>query len=356
MSTIGLLPLMLTNLVAYLAQRTRGLPRGGDQGLTGEGDSGDVGVRLPESIRPILLTLHLLYPHVVLDALDLIDRGCVVRLRIGNEIARSDGTQPAQRGGVPQTENEQSPNSLTQQRRDILNEMAIADCIDSEMVDDDGSSGFDTSSKEPSVPSLPTYYVRSAQPGQSRSSAAQIFSEPPHAQTKGYVIHLAAWNCSCPAFAYATFVGDGKPSHDAQVRLSSLMSSDDGTIFQSRDEREVPPSIMRELPDALTRGFGGLQYFTFLKSSPDTGLTRPSVLKVKQERCQTLPACCKHLMACVLAEAMPAVFHVLRNMRDAHSHEASTAGSVPSDIKGVVERWVDVEEAAGWAAGAAFGL
>lgn len=61
-----------------------------------------------------------------------------------------------------------------------------------------------------------------------------------------------------------------------------------------------------------------------------------------------LPPCCKHLMASVLAEAASALF----GRASGDSEIAVSAGTAEHvGKKGVVEKWVGVVEAAGWAVG-----
>ena len=117
------------------------------------------------------------------------------------------------------------------------------------------------------------YYVR---------SAAQTTSRSRYQNTVYYEVRLSAWNCSCPAFIFATF--------------SDTMSL------------ESDPSLPRDTPSVQTEPrpcrLGGLSLG------------------------QGVPAMCKHLMACFLAEKCDGLF-----------------GS------SVIDTTVSKEELAGWAAG-----
>lgn len=108
-----------------------------------------------------------------------------------------------------------------------------------------------------------------------------------------YVVHVAAWNCSCAAFAFAAFPASGA--------TGGAGAGEDRTRTAHEDNRGRVGGASRQ----SLAGFGGL---SATSDSP--------------------PPCCKHLLACVLAER----WH---------------------DVLGdfVAEKTVGPEEAAGWVAG-----
>lgn len=109
---------------------------------------------IPQS-KPILLTLHVLFPNELLPALDLLDRNLVTKLRLApSSPSSSSSSSPP------------NPNTVRPQQS--------------------------------------TYYVRSAQ--QHRSNARALET------TTYYEVHLNAWSCSCPAFAFAAF-----PAHQPET-------------------------------------------------------------------------------------------------------------------------------------------
>jgi hypothetical protein len=159
--------------------------------------------------KSALLTLHTLFPNDLLPALDLLDRGLVTRF-----VLAPDSNNPPE-----QTENAQiEPSEETHAER----KQTIA------------------------------YYVRTAQKPSSRSRAAQA--------TTSYEVHLTAWSCSCPAFAFAAFPAS-LPSDDS-VGCTAMEQDEaiDGDWFRETGWR-----------------FGGLT------------------------RGDDVPAC-KHLLACMIAE------------------------------------------------------
>lgn len=113
--------------------------------------------------RQVMLTLHVLYPNEFLPALDLLDRRLVTRLIVSNE--RRDETQEA-------------PSNIKASKADGA-------------ISEDG---------------LVVYYVRSAQQQRAGRFATSYDA------TTNYEVRLTAWNCSCPAFAFAAFPSSFEPA------------------------------------------------------------------------------------------------------------------------------------------------
>jgi hypothetical protein len=127
------------------------------------------------------------------------------------------------------------------------------------------------------------YYVRSAQQRSSRFSTS-------YDSITSYEVRLSAWNCSCPAFAFAAF-----PS---MVPSSAVPSSPSFAGFKSQEETLGETDNGED----IAWSFGGISL----------GSTTPV---------------CKHLLACVLVERV-GIFRTY-----------------------VEEQDVSWQEAAGWAAG-----
>lgn len=109
------------------------------------------------SHRPLLTTLHVLFPTLVLPALDLLDRQLVTRVILNQ-------TRPQAKANQVKTE--------------------------------DGKAR-DTQAKE--EPPSSFYVVRSV-PRPSRGRFAQGQSTG-----QSYIVHMDAWNCTCATFAFASF-------------------------------------------------------------------------------------------------------------------------------------------------------
>ncbi|OCK86616.1 uncharacterized protein K441DRAFT_691607 [Cenococcum geophilum 1.58] len=277
---------------------------------------------LPQSSKNLLLTLHVLFPHELLPALDLLDRHLVTRLRIHTRASRSDvsaaagsktttntstSTAPAPRATSPSEQRSstdaapsivhtasQDANASPNSHVSGLIRTAGAPAQDAETAGDSGVEGVAGEDAAPrprgAVPRSPelacgsapvdagpyVYYVRSAQRRTSRYGTSID-------ATSSYEVRLRAWNCSCPAFAFAAF-----PASVVGTEGEAGAALDEGE--QGRDT-------------GAGWKFGGV------------GLGGGT------------PPVCKHLLACVLGEWCEL-------------------------FKGFVEeRDVSVEEAAGWAAG-----
>lgn len=109
----------------------------------------------PSAVQKALLTLHVLFPNELLPALDVLDRGLIMRFTLAPRLSRQQGHATA-----AEEEAESAP------------------------------------SRKPTM----VYYVRSAQPQSRHRSAA--------ADTTSYEVRLTSWSCSCPAFAFAAFPAD----------------------------------------------------------------------------------------------------------------------------------------------------
>ncbi len=175
---------------------------------------------VPAASRPLLTTLHVLFPALLLPALDLLDRGLVARVVVG---AHSTGEEGDEKDG-------------------------------------EASTSTSTSASAPSL-----YLVRSTSSLPSAHPRRGHYGLAPATAPGAYVVHLDAWNCTCAAFALAAFpavsVGGEATTEPAAVA--------GGTWHEGVEE---PPSWE----------FGGL--------SRDGTAGADGV------------PCCKHLLACLLAD------------------------------------------------------
>lgn len=188
--------------------------------------------RLDPSHRPLFTTLHVLFPSLLLPALDLLDRGLVTRLVQPYSQLHEDGdVAMGEDGRVAQ------PGSI-----------------------DPASSAV--------------YVVRSAQKPTGRrpyadaaAAATATASTMTTASTVGqtiYVAHTSPWNCTCAAFAFAAF----PPAAVAAVSTRTNVGEE---IHEDKDGDDA-------------WGFGGMSFDGTVEGDG------------------AVPPCCKHLLACVLAE------------------------------------------------------
>ncbi|MCJ1410436.1 hypothetical protein MMC19_004521 [Ptychographa xylographoides] len=119
-------------------------------------------INVSTSTKSLLLTLHCLFPNVLLPALDLLDRGLVKRLVL-----------------PPVSESS------------TLNAITVIPAAQKSTI----APGVPTKHQVVSV-----YYVRSAQNVRYHSRHQVTTSS-----TTSYEVRLDAWNCTCAAFTFAAF-------------------------------------------------------------------------------------------------------------------------------------------------------
>ncbi|KAM0815201.1 putative SWIM-type domain-containing protein [Seiridium cardinale] len=185
---------------------------------------------VPPSSRTLLTTLHVIYPSLLLPALDLLDRGLVTRV----SVVDSSTSLPAQSS----PSSSQSPDEAEQARCDAQ---------------------------------ISTFHlVRSAQQSSRRGRRP---GTDVSGGGKTYVVWTQAWSCDCAAFAFGAFPVDTSPS---AYQISST------------DERLGASSL-----GTGPWEFGGLSFDGREKEDGGVG--------------SGTPPCCKHILACVLAERWGAV-------------------------------------------------
>lgn len=204
----------------------------------------------------------MLFPSLLLPALDLLDRGLVTRLVGPGEAASAvsaEATHAAhQDDGSHETRQE-----------------------------DGGGSQVRESTVAPPPPSL-VYLVRSAQKptrrpyGGGGGDAPATTSAPTTTSSsqRTYIVHTAAWNCTCAAFAFSAF----PPLAGAPTLL--------GPGHSGPEEDPVSAiGIMVDDGDDVEEGEGTMAPWQFGGIGFDDCAGAGGV-----------PPCCKHLLACVLAE------------------------------------------------------
>lgn len=216
--------------------------------------------------RPLFTTLHVLFPSLLLPALDLLDRSLVTRL-VNAAAAPAGGSHLALQEDI--------------------------DAHETQHEDDGGPQARDSTAAATPAASSSVYLVRSAQKPARRpygggGDAAAAISGPAPAATSStstssqrtYVVHTAAWNCTCAAFAFSAFPPlAGAPTLLAPGRGEEEPVSATAIIMGDGAE---------EGEDAEGEGLGPCQFggVSFDGRAGAGGV----------------PPCCKHLLACVLAE------------------------------------------------------
>ncbi|KAI1293343.1 hypothetical protein F5Y03DRAFT_332169 [Xylaria venustula] len=209
---------------------------------------------IPPVYRPLLTTLHVIYPSTLLPALDLLDRRLVTRVILKQE--------SAQHPGLIQTGYNHDVNP------------------DPDITTREGNSHI-TEKQEDFRPSALYHLVRSAQPQSHRRQQSTSTGG------QSYVVRLESWNCTCAAFAFSAFPPLPSP----------MFSSSSGDTVS---RYEISPAAKEgdansEYVD-VTNGSGNTDHkweFGGLSADGRDGAGGVS--------------CCKHLLACVLAEKWNAV-------------------------------------------------
>jgi len=146
--------------------------------------------------RSLMLTLHFLFPHELLPALDLLDRKLVTCLQVREPpIANQDPT--------------------IDKARSLVSE---------------------------------TYYVQSASAVTSKLPRSTKFRNAFNPSDTCYEVHLDSWSCSCPAFAYSAFGGfdiDDEKEVDSPKSVEDNFEDDhvleEGWVFGGSLTRDASP-------------------------------------------------------------------------------------------------------------------
>jgi len=269
---------------------------------------------IPETIRPLFSTLHMLFPHILLDALDLLDRGLVTRLKVHSN------------------KDVEVENKLNEESQSHFASLESVSRATTQLERGD----LDLQPKK-------FYHVQSAQllPHHrkfdrfSLPSLQETSSNQSHHATQTYQVHLDAWNCSCPAFAYAAF-SNPTVTESAITSLSDIDHRRRASPQQKHD-RVATAGRVQQIPQTLVQ-FGGLVEAWRTSCLEATDLVAFSTSRSLSS--SEMPPVCKHLLASSLAEVCPEIFPNI----------SASAGYGPG-LSGVVERSISTQDAAGWASG-----
>ncbi|KAF6821329.1 ubiquitin carboxyl-terminal hydrolase family protein [Colletotrichum sojae] len=213
---------------------------------------------LPQPHRSLLVTLHVLFPSLVLPALDLLDRNLVTRVVLDPTAPSPD--DPADPADVNDSDAAPDPAPAPADAR--------AQQPPSSQEDADGDRGMNTTGPDRSVPEPTAFHlVRSAASRRNQAAAATASS------ATTYLVHLNAWNCTCANFAFEAFPAV-KDSQQLEILDADAIDDSDAAAPEWQ--------------------FGGLSL---------DGMDHGGV------------PCCKHLLACLLLEQWGSVLgsYVIEN-------------------------------------------
>lgn len=187
-STRELVDSLLTELAAFklsaAGTNLHGLEPSRTQTAIQDKQSQNSFSRLPGSeltrVKPIMLTLHCLFPNDLLPALDILDRGLVRRFV----------------------------------RADNVDTMITVSGHEQTVTTEDQSTLQDSGSCVDPIPPIEDMFLVTSATAASPYSAATPSTSTTYEQVKGYEVRLHAWNCTCPTFALSAF-------RDLTLRLDS---------------------------------------------------------------------------------------------------------------------------------------
>ncbi|KAI1323456.1 hypothetical protein F5Y16DRAFT_403365 [Xylariaceae sp. FL0255] len=238
--------------------------------------------QIPPAYRPLLTTLHVLYPSTFLPALDLLDRHLVTRV-----VLKKDSSERQQQN---------------QHQLDLE--------LEEEEEEEDTHAQSPVSNrteKKRRQPSVLYHLVRSAAAAAHTTKGKGSDNNKNNNSgggTQAYIVRTQAWSCSCAVFAFAAFppLPLLPPKPPADKKKSTGAGSPGGyeispsTTMRNWDrEQRNTGEEGQEEEEAETWEFGGLS-----ADGKDSDAEVEGGGSI-QGRSEIVP-CCKHLLACVLAE------------------------------------------------------
>ena len=161
----------------------------------------------------MFLTLHVLFPHEVLPALDLLDRKLITRFVVGSIPLRPPSQTPLPVSIT--TRNEEVTSAASREEESAEQGQAVnatqaqpgSEQETGLRTDPEATTGVSCEEKKNVV-----YYVRSSTsthsgPGRPRQYTA-------HTEVINYEVRLIAWNCSCPAFTFGALAALEFPAEE----------------------------------------------------------------------------------------------------------------------------------------------
>lgn len=246
---------------------------------------------IPPAYRPLLTTLHVLYPSTLLPALDLLDRRLVARVVLKQDEhghhqhtlderqvqAPVSGLGEDQQIGIAEEDGDHNHNHGHEENT---------------RGEDKNHNPIPTPTPT-QTPQVLYHLVRSAQPQSNRRGHHHSSS----GQGQMHVVRLGSWNCTCAAFAFSAFPPLPSSSSSSSSSFSHIFplsapssSSQSLTISTSLDNGDQ--TIVTEEDKEEAWEFGGLSI-----DGRGGGGGGPG-----SEGGDGGVPCCKHLLACVLAE------------------------------------------------------
>ncbi|KAJ9624603.1 hypothetical protein H2204_010785 [Knufia peltigerae] len=204
--------------------------------------------------RSLFLTLHVLFPHELLPALDLLDRGLVTRMWIGDAGPVEESSNPFGSDAV-------GPNARQQYRP-------------SKQAESETESTYAGNNE--------VFYVQSSSSSTSNRHHHHR-KQTNTTSTPFYEVRLDSWNCTCPAFSVAAF--------------QSINTTTDNGVHHDHDEPGTEPELEPQARGRRLIDDGGSPTWRFGGVATNTKTTT-----------NRRPPSCKHVLAAVLSKVAPRLF------------------------------------------------
>ncbi|KAK1688544.1 hypothetical protein BDP55DRAFT_726437 [Colletotrichum godetiae] len=286
--------ILITNLINSLTSAP--LPPPANAGTNSNvasitaGDAPNPLKTLPQSHRPLLVTLHVLFPSLVLPALDLLDRNLVTRVVPETSTTTTAASAGHGQGHGSREGNPTNPAPARQHQPSNTSTTTASDTNREAVADGQGSSPprphlQPAAAKQPPAAAAAAVFhlVRSVASTMTRRHHAVATSA---SASTTYLVQLDAWNCSCANFAYEAFPAvDSGGSGSGGAGAGHGGGAESDLVIMGIDEADDSDSDANDVINAACElsdwQFGGLS----LDGVDDGGVP-----------------CCKHLLACLLSE------------------------------------------------------
>ena len=299
--------------------------------------------------KPALLTLHALFPHILLPALDLLDRGFVTRVRYKAEASSALGVGEEQRGreregreweregdgdggeegkgergGVGGREREKERGGVGGRERE--RERGAGEAAQEARLDDDEEKprrsplpfendihnpnpNPNNHQNPPRTKERIIYYVQSSSSSIAHQSAARSSRYPNRNKGRGrvdmgaaagaatsswYEVRTQAWSCTCKAWAFGAYGAGGGERYVDYVDYDDA----DYEAYKAHDKKISLDNNNNKNPERGQEAADG----EALGNGQEGKRWRWGSLMLEEEHRDANGPLCKHLFACVLAE------------------------------------------------------
>ncbi|KAL4941008.1 hypothetical protein BDV06DRAFT_195443 [Aspergillus oleicola] len=238
------------------------------------------------NLKPLMLTLHCIFPNEFLLALDILDRGLVRRVRMegGNE-----GDQDGLEEEFGETQIDTSPTTSRTEDFFFVTSASTVPSISSSKLKPTSSRSLYPASQ-------------AGGPNQDQFKNEIQNRKEKSWQEKGYEVRLQAWNCTCPSFTISAFRDLG-PEPLPSSPPSSVTSSSSPSSHRHGQTGKIGDHHAHSNNSA--QGDPKTADADASKSNTNSKVPAYSFGGTLSLHAESAPPVCKHILACVLAALCP---------------------------------------------------